>query len=429
METVQNPPPEGEPAVKHYAESGDPHTWCGVSLADATVGELTRDRAATTCPGCIAVLVDAHLFDGDREPALAAGQSPRCGVHGELLGTCRPGGEVPCAPAFFNEQIGARPGYVAGQCGHAVALSEWQAGFRVCERCPAPAADDERDVDVDDLCDDGWHSSREEPTEPCPTCGDHAAPVAPERRTVSLEVLTDDLRGLASAPETGAVLPVAVVGVVLRVDGEAVAVPEVDAEWRASYLRPADVLERLLRQARYYADDADDAELLMPGPDVLAALEGRRTTPVSDQPTRENYVAGLRALADLIESTPDLPLPTYSLGVNGSLGGGDRQDAIDRVHRAGVALGKPVKTEVVGDNIHYTVDHDFGPVDVHLSFVAFGAVKDIARGVGEVAGSVGRSEPATATDAVDWEDDLPRYSHGQGFTVNGTPESRPGGAS
>lgn len=31
-----------------------------------------------------------------------------------------------------------RPGYVTGQCGHAVAGSEWRAGYRVCEHCPAP---------------------------------------------------------------------------------------------------------------------------------------------------------------------------------------------------------------------------------------------------------------------------------------------------
>lgn len=30
------------------------------------------------------------------------------------------------------------PGYVAGMCGHRVAQSEWRAGLRACERCPAP---------------------------------------------------------------------------------------------------------------------------------------------------------------------------------------------------------------------------------------------------------------------------------------------------
>jgi hypothetical protein len=34
---------------------------------------------------------------------------------------------------------GPIPGYVAGHCGHRVAASEWRAGFRTCERCPAPA--------------------------------------------------------------------------------------------------------------------------------------------------------------------------------------------------------------------------------------------------------------------------------------------------
>jgi hypothetical protein len=37
----------------------------------------------------------------------------------------------------FVSDLGPRPGYVVGQCGHAVAGSEWAAGFRTCERCPA----------------------------------------------------------------------------------------------------------------------------------------------------------------------------------------------------------------------------------------------------------------------------------------------------
>lgn len=27
------------------------------------------------------------------------------------------------------------PGFVAGECGHRVAESEWRAGYRKCERC------------------------------------------------------------------------------------------------------------------------------------------------------------------------------------------------------------------------------------------------------------------------------------------------------
>lgn len=29
-----------------------------------------------------------------------------------------------------------RPDYLTGRCGHAVAGSEWKAGYRTCERCP-----------------------------------------------------------------------------------------------------------------------------------------------------------------------------------------------------------------------------------------------------------------------------------------------------
>jgi hypothetical protein len=36
-----------------------------------------------------------------------------------------------------------RPGYVTGNCGHAVAGSEWAAGFRNCERCGETDDDDE----------------------------------------------------------------------------------------------------------------------------------------------------------------------------------------------------------------------------------------------------------------------------------------------
>jgi hypothetical protein len=32
------------------------------------------------------------------------------------------------------------PGYVVGECGHRVAASEWRAGCRTCERCPAQQA-------------------------------------------------------------------------------------------------------------------------------------------------------------------------------------------------------------------------------------------------------------------------------------------------
>jgi hypothetical protein len=38
-------------------------------------------------------------------------------------------------PAVVGTPFPGRTGYVTGQCGHAVAGSEWRAGFRTCERC------------------------------------------------------------------------------------------------------------------------------------------------------------------------------------------------------------------------------------------------------------------------------------------------------
>jgi hypothetical protein len=42
----------------------------------------------------------------------------------------------PDAGQPFDPGTGPMPGYVVGYCGHRVAVSEWQAGFRTCERCP-----------------------------------------------------------------------------------------------------------------------------------------------------------------------------------------------------------------------------------------------------------------------------------------------------
>ena len=36
-----------------------------------------------------------------------------------------------------GSEIPDQPGYVVGKCGHRIATSEWRAGFRTCERCPA----------------------------------------------------------------------------------------------------------------------------------------------------------------------------------------------------------------------------------------------------------------------------------------------------
>lgn len=105
----------------------------------------------------------------------------------------------------------------------------------------------------------------------------------PERRTVSLEVLTDELRAaehaarLAEAADTYTQpepLPAdARVAIVLRTNGEFGRVAETDWDWRS---RPApERLKFMLGQAVFYAGTG--ADLLMPTPDVLAALDGRPT--------------------------------------------------------------------------------------------------------------------------------------------------------
>ena len=206
------------------------------------------------------------------------------------------------------------------------------------------------------LCNDAWHDNRQQPTDPCPTCGDvadyaadqlldrerepavpepeHVTPdldwsaygkcprrsclaapgnpcqdlgpvgytgpatyqllphadrplveatkAEPERRTVSLEVLTDELRAaehaarLAEAADTYTrpePLPAdVVVAIVLRTNGEFGRVTETDLDWRGR--SSSERLEAMLRQARFYVDKNAGAELLMPTPDVLAALAG-----------------------------------------------------------------------------------------------------------------------------------------------------------
>lgn len=64
------------------------------------------------------------------EPLLRGIEASGCTSMSELAEFFERAEEVP----FVSGDI-SRPGMVAGWCGHAVALSEWRAGFRNCERC------------------------------------------------------------------------------------------------------------------------------------------------------------------------------------------------------------------------------------------------------------------------------------------------------
>lgn len=170
-----------------------------------------------------------------------------------------------------------------------------------------PAAEREPD-NVTPECRDDWHESRQQPTRPCPTCGDvadyaadqlldrereAAALAEPERRTVSLEVLTDELRAAGNAvfaardaefDDEPWVLPAdAVVAVVIRTAGTGALVEifDTDATWRQlpghddSMVVLRDLLQVVVGLHGGGLEGIPASELLMPTPDVLAALDGR----------------------------------------------------------------------------------------------------------------------------------------------------------
>jgi hypothetical protein len=67
------------------------------------------------------------------------GDDPTCEDEDPL----QPGDPIP------PERTGGMTGFVVGECGHRVAGSEWQAGFRTCERCSSSDPDDEDEDDED----------------------------------------------------------------------------------------------------------------------------------------------------------------------------------------------------------------------------------------------------------------------------------------
>lgn len=348
---VPEQPPQGEPEIRHYTQAGDPHTWCGVSLADVAVGELTRDRGATTCPGCTAVLVDAHLFDEHREPV---GVTP-CGVcNGD--GTQRVGDDLEyevfacgaCGGTGLSARVveaqGLREQLAAVEVPPYADVERVEVGADGCG-CPVTremvSVDGELRGDIEDTdrtehragcwavahyADAGKSETRcgidltkvpflvqDLNRLTCSACGgklddiqqaheqrrrdwtndrhvEHVAsqvPTEPERRTVGLEVLTDDLRATgnalfaARAAEIGEAKPEtipadAVVAVVIR-QGALVEVFDTDAAWRrVDKGQPVSILRDLLSMmpSANGLHGLPRTELLMPTPAVLAALAG-----------------------------------------------------------------------------------------------------------------------------------------------------------
>jgi hypothetical protein len=123
---------------------------------------------------------------------------------------------------------------------------------------------------------------------------------------------------------------------------------------------------------------------------------------VNALPTRADYVAGLRELADFVEAS-DLPMPTYRMMLSGALSVSagyelDNEASAAMVGRAAQMLDVDLVTRVSGADRHHTADRSFGPIELHLSFVEFGVVTDIALGGGEVADPDPSAGSATTRD-------------------------------
>jgi hypothetical protein len=79
---------------------------------------------------------DGGCEDCGRRPARRVEPEDPSGVPVVLCGPCAGEDDDGLQPGTAIPGI---PGFVVGVCGHRVAGSEWRAGFRTCERCPADA--------------------------------------------------------------------------------------------------------------------------------------------------------------------------------------------------------------------------------------------------------------------------------------------------
>lgn len=84
-------------------------------------------QLAAGCPTCQATPGDLCTSHGGT-------RQRRNDTHQARTSAWKDGAPIYPAP---GSEIPGQPGYVVATCGHRVAGSEWRAGFRTCERCPA----------------------------------------------------------------------------------------------------------------------------------------------------------------------------------------------------------------------------------------------------------------------------------------------------
>ena len=314
METVQNPPPEGEPEniTRERVEVGADGCGCPITGEMIAVdGELRGDVEGTERvehrPGCwAAAAANAPLvhYDLDHLDAVTA-----CGLNLEHL---------PSRKSFTPN-----PAHVT------------------CPECTTTLVDEQ-------LTDQ--------------------APPEPTRRTVGLEVVTDQLRAddaswrYVSGVDALTNLPLpddARVALVCRDHGRLIGIPETDVTWGNRGRGPADMLSILLRQGRQLADglhgDAGGA-LLMPTPDVLAVLSGVSAT-FWTKPVNMSVVGiqpGWQLVGDLdgVQTFETVLRREYCSGSDGCTGG---EDCIILVVHDGRALAQPgtlIVPALSGQRVH-----------------------------------------------------------------------------
>lgn len=261
----------GAPEPVHY----DPDTLdrlspCNLNLGEVAAAHQSTNPARVTCVLCVASLTAPVVDETETQNwwfSFGSGQEFD-GYYTVVNGT------YDGARNLMFAHFGNRWSF---QYGSAEAAGVEQFGLRRLDASEWPPAEL---PDEDDEDDPGF-------LKPAPGCGHpmpqgvdcciSTAPAAPVRHTVSVEVLNDELRAVPMDIEvaTGATNyppEEARVAVVLRIDGKPVCVPDVDTDW--SFLQGAESFAVLMDQARGRAVNAD-AELLMPGADVLAVLSGQ----------------------------------------------------------------------------------------------------------------------------------------------------------
>ncbi|MET7395571.1 hypothetical protein ABZS66_18985 [Dactylosporangium sp. NPDC005572] len=121
---------------------------------------------------------------------------------------------------------------------------------------------------------------------------------------------------------------------------------------------------------------ADPGEAVSP---AVAATDQPGDTPVDDD--HAAVAAGLRELADLVDSSPELPVSCFTASVSwgatyvsDGLPNRDDASAVQRLRRAAAVLGVEVENHIVDSNghRHHAVEAKFGPVELRISHVNYG---------------------------------------------------------